>query len=158
MDRVGPGRDTRLLDQLDRELSPIRPGAWTPSAQRPHPAGDGLPDLVRRIFLNKMDPPHRLLSQHWPPANEVDQRIVGEDRTWLSLQEQLGHIALPQPVRVCSRNRMHIGGLALDGYLPGPRQRRPSPSPGLANGRRYCAISSSESLRRMAFGRISSMK
>src|SRR5262249_42723988 len=26
-----------------------------------------------------------------------------------------------------SRDRMHIGGLALDRYLPGARQRRPSP-------------------------------
>src|SRR5262249_23451035 len=101
--------------------------SWPPSAQRPHPAGDGPPDLVRRIFLNEMDPRHRLLGQRWPPADKVDQPIIGEDRTWLNLQEQLGHIARPQPVRVFSRDRSHIGGLALDGYLPGPRQRRPSP-------------------------------
>src|SRR5262247_2511805 len=94
--------------------------------QVPHPAGDGSPDLVRRIFLNEMDPRHRLLGQRWPLADEVDQRIIGEDRTWLSLQEQLGHITPPQPARVFSRYRMHIGGLALDGYLPGPRQCRPS--------------------------------
>src|SRR5262249_27769379 len=50
-------------------------------AQHPHPAGDGPADLVRRIFLNKMDSSHRLLGQNWPPADEVDQRIVGEDRT-----------------------------------------------------------------------------
>src|SRR5580704_6413266 len=74
-----------------------------------------------------MDPRHRLLGQRWPPADEVDERIIGEDRPWLGLQEQLGHIARPQPVRVFSRDRMHIGGLALDGDLPGPRQRRPSP-------------------------------
>src|SRR4029077_21077215 len=74
-----------------------------------------------------MDPRHRLLGQRWPPADEVDQRIIGEDRTWLSLQEQLGYIARPQPVRVFSRDRMHIGGLALDGDLPGPRQRWASP-------------------------------
>src|SRR5438034_4354876 len=95
--------------------------------QVPHPAGDGPPDLVGRIFLDEMDPRHRLLGQRWPPADEVDQRIIGEDRTWLSLQEQLGYIARPQPVRVFSRDRMHIGGLARDGDLPGPRQRRPSP-------------------------------
>src|SRR5216683_4997747 len=98
-----------------------------PSAQRPRPVGDGPPDFVRRIFLNEMDPRHHLLGQSRPPADEVDQRIIGEDRTWLSLQEQLGHLARPQPVRVFSRDRMHIGGLALDGYLPGPGQRRPSP-------------------------------
>jgi len=64
-------------------------------------------------------------------ADEVDKRIIGEDRTWVSLQEQLGHIARPQPVRVFSRDRMHIGGLALDGNLPGPRQGRASPLAGL---------------------------
>jgi len=52
-----------------------------------HPTGDGPPDLVRRIFLNKMDPRYRLLGQRRPPADEVDQPIIGEDRTWLSLQE-----------------------------------------------------------------------
>src|SRR3989442_15935912 len=93
----------------------------------PHPAGNGPPGLVRRIFLNEMDPRHRLLGQRWPPADEVDQRIIGEDRTWLSLQEQLGHIARPQPARVFSRDRMHIGGAALAGELPGPRDRTASP-------------------------------
>src|SRR5262249_3130431 len=86
-----------------------------PSAPRPHPCGDRPPDLVRRIFLDEMDPRHRLLGQRWPPADEVDQRIIGEDRTWLGLQKQLGHIARPEPVRVFSRDRMHISGLARDG-------------------------------------------
>src|SRR6516225_5278218 len=104
-----------------------RGAAWSPSAQRPHPAGDGPPDLVRRIFLNEMDPRHRLLGQRWPPADEVDQPIIGEDRTWLSLQEQLGHTALPQPVRIGGCDRRHVRGLALDGNLPRPRQRRPPP-------------------------------
>src|SRR5215467_3598766 len=101
--------------------------AWFPSAQRPYPAGDGPSDLVRRIFLNEMDARHRLLGQRWPPTDEVDQLITGEDRTWLSLQKQLGHIALAQPVRIGSCNRRHVRGLALDGNLAGPRQRRPSP-------------------------------
>src|SRR5260370_12038145 len=117
------GRRARLYD-----ATPSAP-CMAPSARRPHPTGDGPPDLVRRIFLNEMDPRHRLLGQRWPPADEVDQRIIGEDRTWLSLQEQLGHIARPQPVRVFSRDRMHIGGLPLDRYLPGPPQRWPPPPP-----------------------------
>src|SRR5262249_59654081 len=89
----------------------------------------GAAQSVGRVFLNETVPPHRLLGQRWPPADEVDQRIIGEDRTWLSLQEQLGHTARPQPVRVFSRDLMHIGGLAPDGYLPGPRQRPPAPPP-----------------------------
>src|SRR5260370_37485524 len=97
-----------------------------PSARRPHPTGDGPPDLVRRIFLNEMDPRHRLLGQRWPPADEVDQRIIGEDRTWLSLQEQFGHIARPQPVRVFRRDRMHIGGLARYWGLPRASEGRPA--------------------------------
>src|SRR5580698_3476558 len=74
-----------------------------------------------------MYPRHRLLGQRRPPTNEVDKRIVGEDRTWLDLQEQLWHIALAQPICVFSCDRVHIGGFALDGYLPWPRQRRSSP-------------------------------
>src|SRR5262245_57268599 len=97
------------------------------AVQRPHPTGDGPPDLVRGIFLNEMDPRHRLLGQRWPAADEIDQRIIGEDRAWLSLQEQLGHIARPEPGRVFTRDRSHVGGLALNGYLPGPRQCRPAP-------------------------------
>jgi hypothetical protein len=62
-----------------RPLAVARGGAiqFAPSARRPHPAGDGPPDLVRRIFLDKMDSRHRLLGQRWPPADEVDQRIIG---------------------------------------------------------------------------------
>src|SRR5258705_6215460 len=97
---------------------------FAPSARRRHPAGDSPPDLVRRIFLDKMDSRHRFLGQRWPPADEVDQRVIGEDRTWLSLQEQLGHIAPSQPVSVFSRDRMHIGGLppcwVLSGATPTP--------------------------------------
>src|SRR5499427_6693352 len=74
-----------------------------------------------------MDPRDRLLGERWPPPDEIDQPITREDRTWLSLQEQLGYIAPTQPVRVFSRDRMDIGGLAVDGDLPGPRQRWPSP-------------------------------
>jgi hypothetical protein len=64
-----------------------------PSAQRLHPAGDGPPDLARRIFLNEMDARHRLLDQLWPRADEIDQGIIGENRPWLGLQEQLGYIS-----------------------------------------------------------------
>jgi hypothetical protein len=38
----------------------------TPSAQRSLPAGDGTPDLVRRIFLEEMDPRDRYLGLRWP--------------------------------------------------------------------------------------------
>src|SRR5215470_10323315 len=73
-----------------------------------------------------MDSRYRLLSQRRPPTDEVDQPIIGEDRTWLSLQEQLGHIALPQPVRIGGCDRRHVRGLALNRNLSGLRQRWPS--------------------------------
>ena len=58
-----------------------------PVSQRPHPVGDGPPDLIRRIFLHEMDTLNRLLGQRWPPPDDVDQPIIGKDRTWLGLQE-----------------------------------------------------------------------
>src|SRR5262249_43769699 len=61
------------------------------SAQRPHPAGDALPDLVRRILLDVLAPSDPHLGQRRKPADEGQIRIVGEDRTGLCPEEQLGH-------------------------------------------------------------------
>src|SRR5260370_38160081 len=41
-------------------------------AKRPHPAGDGPPDLVRRIFLEEMDPRDLHFGLRWPPPDEVE--------------------------------------------------------------------------------------
>src|SRR3989442_5860775 len=101
------------------------------AVQRPHPVRDGPPDLVRRIFLDVMAPRDLHLGQRWQPADEGDILVVGEDRTRLGPEEQLGHTARRQPVRGGGHDRNHVGGLALDGDLPGPRQRRPSPLAGL---------------------------
>src|SRR5262249_28019026 len=97
------------------------------SAQRPHPAGDGPPDFVRRIFLDEMKPRDRHLGLRWQPAGELEIRAAGDEQTGLGPYEQLGHIARRQPVRVGGRDRSYVGGLALDGNLPGPGQRRPAP-------------------------------
>jgi hypothetical protein len=97
--------------------------------QVPHPAGDGPPDLVGRIFLEEMNPRDRHLGLRWQPAGEVEIRAAADEQTGLCLYEQLGCTARRQPVRVGGRDRSHVGGLALDGDLPGPRQRRPSPRP-----------------------------
>src|SRR5215469_11003770 len=110
-----------------RQRSP----AGTPSAQRPHPAGDGSPDLIRRIFLEEMEPRDRHLGLRWPPAGEVEIRAAGEEQTGLGLHEQLGHIARRQPVRVGGGDRSHVSRIALDGDLAGPRQRWPPPFAGL---------------------------
>src|SRR5262249_28795509 len=94
----------------------------TPSAQRAHPAGDGPPDLVRRIFLKEMEPRDRHLGLRRQAAGEVEVRAVGDEQTGLGLHEQLGYTARRQPLRVGGRDRSHVGGFALDGDLPGPRQ------------------------------------
>jgi hypothetical protein len=37
-----------------------------------HPAGDGPPDLVRRIFLEEVEPRDRYLRLRWQGAGEVE--------------------------------------------------------------------------------------
>src|SRR5215469_6480116 len=60
-----------------------------PSARRLHPAGDDPPDLVRRIFLDEMDPRDCHLGLRWQPAGEVENRTAGENPAGLGLHEQL---------------------------------------------------------------------
>src|SRR5262245_44449024 len=101
-------------------------------AQRLHPVGDGPPDLVRRIFLEVMDSRDLHLGLRWQASGEVENRAAGEDPTRFGLHEQLGHTARRrEPVRVGGCDRSHVGGLAVDGDLPGPCQCRSSPLAGL---------------------------
>src|SRR5262249_52834258 len=97
-----------------------------PSAQLTHPALDGPPDLVRRIFLDVMDPRDSYFGLRWQPAGEIEIRAAGEERTGLGLHEQLGHTARRKPFRVRGHYSSNVGGLPLDGDLPNPRQRRAS--------------------------------
>src|SRR5258706_6798543 len=129
--RVAPcGWKTPMTSGMARSPSRSAEASRCSGAARIHPAGYGPPDLVRRIFLEEMDPRDRHLGLRWPPAGEVENRAAGEDPTGLGLHEQLGDTARRQPVRVGGRDRNHVAGLALDGNLPGPRQRRPSPLTG----------------------------
>src|SRR5258708_17381184 len=68
-----------------------------PSAQRPHPPSDGLPDLVRRIFLDEMDSRDRHLGLRWEAAGQGPNPAVGGDPPRLRLPPQLGPTAPPQP-------------------------------------------------------------
>src|SRR5262249_48717742 len=63
------------------------PGMAPASPQRRHPAGDVLPDLVRRIFLDVMDPRDRHLGLRWQPAGELEIGATGEEQTGLRLHE-----------------------------------------------------------------------
>src|SRR5262249_367227 len=58
-----------------------------PSAQRLHPGGDGPPDLVRRIFLEKMESRDRHLGLPLQPAREIEIRAAGDEETGLGLHE-----------------------------------------------------------------------
>jgi hypothetical protein len=73
----------RHLSRRGRSLSfkmtlPVRRHAivalHAPSAQLPHPVGDGPPDLVGRIFLDEMDPRNGHLGLSRPRASGVEIR------------------------------------------------------------------------------------
>src|SRR5215472_11859616 len=98
-------------------------------SESPTPASDSAPDLVRRIFLEEMEPRDRHLGLLRQPAGKVEIRAAGEEQTGISLHEQLGYLARLQPICVGRHDRSHVGRVALNGYLPGPRQRWPSPLP-----------------------------
>src|SRR5215470_841741 len=103
----------------------------SPPYEQTTPVGDGPPDLVRRIFLDVVDPRDCYLRLSWQTAGKFDVRAGGEYAAGLGLQEQLGYIACLEPFIVGSHDRSHVGWLALDGYLPGKGQRRTSPLAGL---------------------------
>src|SRR5262245_6644519 len=63
------------------------------SAQHLHPPGDGSADLVRRIFLHIMTPRDGHLGQRWQVPDKCEILVIGEDRTRLGPEEQLGHTA-----------------------------------------------------------------
>src|SRR5215472_3359707 len=117
---------------IDRNLC-YRLG-FVPLSQRPHPASDGSPDLVRRIFLNEMYPGDGDLGLRWPCADGIEIRSTTEERTGLGLYEQLGHITRRQPFSIGRHDGIHVGRLALDRDFPRPRQCRPSPFAGLCEG------------------------
>src|SRR5262249_25570684 len=58
---------------------------------------------------------------------KADSKQKTGNRISLLLRVPLAHFAPRQPVRRGGHDRRHVGGLALDGDLPGPGQRRPSP-------------------------------
>src|SRR4029453_7424285 len=89
----------RTISPTARGARPCPP-AHPLSAQLFYPAGDGPSDLVRRIFLEEMEPRDRHLGLRWQPAGEVEIRAAGDEQTGLGLHEQLGYTARRQPVPV----------------------------------------------------------
>src|SRR5215831_21164116 len=74
-----------------------------------------------------MESRDRNLSLSWQPSGEVEIRAARDEQPGFGLHEQLGYIACRQPIRVGGHDRTDVGRIAVDGDLPGPRQRRPSP-------------------------------
>src|SRR5215469_5950300 len=110
--------------------SAARSSAWLGlrlvPAQRLHPVGNGVADLVWRIFLDKMDTLHGHFDLCRPLADGIEIRAATEERTWLSFQEQLRHITCCQPVCIGANDRGRVCGIALNGNLTRPSQCRPS--------------------------------
>src|SRR6266403_679971 len=82
----GDVRHVERLGGISRLFAPER-GPTPPSSPR-WPAR-----FVRRIFLDVMAPRDLHLGQRWYPADEGEILVVGEDRTGLGPEEQLGHTA-----------------------------------------------------------------
>ena len=132
-------------------MAPVSPTPIQPAMARPISSGES--------SWRKWTPATVTSACDGHPRTKSVLRVAGEDRTGLGLHEQLGHTARRQPVRVVGgRDRSHVGGLALDGDFRGHVSVGRRPSPGSANGRRYSAISSTERVRRTAFGSTCSMK
>src|SRR5262245_48142403 len=85
-----------------------------------HPAGNGPPDFIWRIFLEEMDPRDRNLGLRGPRTDGVEIRAAGQERTGFGLQEQLGHSACRQPFCVGGHDRSHVGRTTFDGDFPRP--------------------------------------
>src|SRR6516165_12580544 len=96
------------------------------SAQRLHPSGYGLSDLVRRIFLDEVNPLDRQLGQVWPGAHCGYQLCVGQNRARLDLEPEFWESARRQPVGIGLDCLMDVCGISVDRNLPGPCQGRPA--------------------------------
>jgi hypothetical protein len=87
-----PHQDASLLDQvvgMDK-AGRGRLARAARSAQRLHPAGNGPPDFVRRIFLDEMDSLDRHLGLGRQAAGVFENLAAGEDSAGLGLQELSG--------------------------------------------------------------------
>src|SRR5581483_2613218 len=97
---------------------------WFPS-EPAVPLGERAADLVRRVLLDEMHAADRHLALIGPSAAELPLRS-DENRPGVSVDEQLRNRALSHPFRVCFRDRYHVGGLAVDRYLPRPLKCGPA--------------------------------
>src|SRR5260370_38091897 len=87
------------------------------------PIREGGADFVRRILLDKVQALDRDLALIRPFAAEV-ALTTGQDRARLGIDEELGHGASAEPLRVFAHDRNDVGGLAVNRNLARPRERR----------------------------------
>src|SRR5262245_240885 len=97
------------------------------------PAADRLADLVRRVLLHEMAALHGDLRLVRPAAAELPLR-TDQDGARLGVHEELRHRCRRQPLPVCLDDGHHVGRLAVDRYLPRPRERRTPALARLAEG------------------------
>ena len=83
------------------------------SGERSVPLGDGPADLVRRILLDEVKALHRDLLLIWPGPAELPL-LPNENGPWLCVHEELGQLALGDPLTVLGDNLMHVRRLAID--------------------------------------------
>src|SRR5208282_6911917 len=87
------------------------------------PIGERASDLVRRIFLDKVNALDRDLALIRPSPAILALR-AGEDRAGLGVDEQLRRRALLEPFRIAVSDSDDIRGFALERNFARPRERR----------------------------------
>src|SRR6516165_8107394 len=118
----------RSDDQARPTRLTARRSAGLPNSRRPlllsHPISDGLPDLMRRVFLDEVNALDSPLGYVRPRADRRQERVAGQDCAGLNFEKQLGKVACRKPAGIGRDRLVNFGRLALDRYLSGPGQRR----------------------------------
>src|SRR5262245_52071548 len=112
--------EAERLDELN-----LRAGRWLLRTQRLDELRDRGADLVGAVLLDEVRPVDRGLGEVGPRPDERADPAALDDHPRRRVDEQLRHIAMAQPIAVVVDVRHDIGGLAVDGDIARPRQRRP---------------------------------
>src|SRR3989449_1250089 len=111
----------------------LRAGRRLLRTQRLDELRDRGADLVGAVLLDEVRPVDRGLGEVGPRPDERADPAALDDHPRRRVDEQLRHIAVAQPIAIAVDVRHDIGGVAVDGDISRPRQRRPprlTPPPG----------------------------
>src|ERR1700730_7139458 len=98
--------------------------------QTHEPSGDGLANLMRRIFLKKMVTADRDLFLIAPGAAELEQ-AAGEDGAWIAADKQFRNVVRRHPVAVVFDDLRRMLRYAIDRDLARKLKRWPAVFTGL---------------------------